>query len=261
LAARLWRARTAGGVLPRAAADGLAGENDAYAVQRRIAEIAGLRRAGWKVATTSAAAQELLLTDGPSTGPMFADHCHASGAVLAVFAGQSASVESEFAFRFDGALSPRGAPYTLDEVLAAVGAVVPAIEVVGCRFEGGFEGLGAVRLIADMAANTGWVQGPERADWRAMDLKAHRVSLARNGRRVADGVGANALGDPLRVLEWTANHLSRLGDGLRAGEVVSTGTCTGVTAVKPGDRLAADFGVLGRVEVGFAAAGPGVFLC
>ena len=84
-----------------------------------------------------------------------------------------------------------------------------------------------VPIVADMVANTEWVKGRERADWRGMDLKGHPVRLYRDGELVAEGVGANALGDPLTVLEWTASHLSALGDGIKAGEVVSTGTCTG----------------------------------
>ena len=50
------------------------------------------------------------------------------------------------------------------------------------------------------------------------------------------------------------SHLSALGDGIAAGEVVSTGTLTGVTAVKLGDRMLADFGELGRVAARFVAA-------
>ena len=70
-----------------------------------------------------------------------------------------------------------------------------------------------------------------------------------NGAFVVEGVGANALGDPLNVLEWTANHLSALGDAILAGEIITTGTCTGVTPVSAGDIAVADFGDLGRVEV------------
>ena len=36
--------------------------------------------------------------------------------------------------------------------------------------------------------------------------------------------------------------------GLKAGDIVSTGTCTGIDAIKPGDEVIADFGSLGRVE-------------
>ena len=222
-------------------------------MQRRVAALAGLKRAGWKVGATSEAAQTLFGVSEPATGPMFAVDCHTSPADVAVFEGQAASVECELAFRFATALPPRDRAYGRAEVLAAVGTVLPAIEVVGCRFEGGFTGLGILRAIADLCANIAWVQGAERADWRGFDLPRHPVRLWHAGRTVAEGVGANALGDPLRVLEWTANHLSRLGDGIGAGEVVSTGTLTGVTAVKPGDRLLADFAELGRVEVRFVA--------
>ena len=50
--------------------------------------------------------------------------------------------------------------------------------------------------------------------------------------------------------EATRRHIR---DGIKAGEVVSTGTCTGVTPIAPGQTLVADFGDLGRVEVRFIA--------
>jgi 2-keto-4-pentenoate hydratase len=256
LARALWRARTGGGVVARAAAGAIASTAAAYDVQRRVAAVAGLGRAGWKVGATSVAAQTLLGVSEPATAPMFAADCHDSPAEIAVFAEQSTSVECELAFRFTGALPPRDTAYGRAEVLAAVGAVLPAIEVVGCRFEGGFAGLGTLPLIADLAANIAWVRGSERADWRRFDLTRHAVRLSRGGRMVAEGIGANALGDPLRVLEWTANHLSGLGDGIAAGEVVSTGTLTGVVAVNPGDHLLADFGELGPVEARVIVAQP-----
>ena len=48
---------------------------------------------------------------------------------------------------------------------------------------------------------------------------------------------------------WLANQQSRFGHGLKAGDIVSTGTCTGLDAVKPGDAVLADFGTLGCVEL------------
>jgi len=54
-------------------------------------------------------------------------------------------------------------------------------------------------------------------------------------------------------LEWTANHLLAHGDGLRAGEFVTTGTCTGVMLVARGETWFGDFAELGRVEVRFVA--------
>lgn len=256
LARDLWCARTEGHVVPRAAADAVASVAAAYDVQRRVTALAGRRRVGWKVGATSQAAQTLLGVSEPATAPMLAPDCHLSPADVGVFDGQSVSLECELAFRFASGLPARLEPYGRAEVLAAVGSVLPAIEVVGCRFEGGFAGLGGIRLIADMAAHTAWVRGAEHDDWRRFDLPRHAVWLVHDGKTVAEGIGANVLGDPLRVLEWTANHLSRLGDGLAAGEVVSTGTLTGVTPVRLGNSLLADFGELGRVEIRLVAAEP-----
>ena len=255
LAEQLWRARCDGGTLPRHAADGVRATEDAYCVQRDAVQWGGLARAGWKVGATSEAAQTLLDVGGPATAPLLAPLCFSSPTELAMFPGQNTSVESEFAFRFAQPLPARDADYVLDEVLDAIGTLMPAIEVVACRFEGGFPDLGETRLIADMVANVAWVEGQSSGDWRGRDLSAHPVRLSRNGEHVVEGSGADVLGNPLNVLLWTANHLSSLGDGIAAGEVISTGTCTGVVAVEPGDVMTAGFGDLGQVEVGFRAAG------
>ena len=248
LARAIWQARTSGGRVPVSAASELATIEDAYGIQRIIESLAPAPRFGWKVGATSEAAQRSLNADGPVTAPMHTPLCFQSPAVVNVFPGQSASVECEFAFRFRRDLPPRTMDYSLDEVLEAVGGLLPAIEVVGGRFEDGLSGIGQPRLIADMSAHTAFVYGPERADWRAVDAKAHPVSLYRNGEVVAHGLGSNALGDPLLVLLWTANHLSRRGESIEAGQVVTTGTCTGIIPVARADRFSADFGTLGLVE-------------
>ena len=63
-----------------------------------------------------------------------------------------------------------------------------------------------------------------------------------------DGIGANVLGDPRTALTWLVNELSALGLTLAAGAVVTTGTCLVPLEIQPGDRVAMDFGPLGRVE-------------
>jgi 2-keto-4-pentenoate hydratase len=175
-----------------------------------------------------------------------------SPATVPVFANQSPCVEGEFAFRFSRSLPPKSEGYDLEEVLEAVESVLPAIEVVGCRFEGGFDGLGALRLVADATAHTAFVSGELTTEWRDMDLNSHRVAMFRNGEMISEGAGANVLDGPLSVLLWTANHLSRLGESIEAGEVITTGTCTGITPVSPGDIAVADFGSLGKVELRIA---------
>ena len=185
------------GTLPREATDVLGGVGAAYSVQREMVTLASLPRAGWKVGATNAAMQTLFGIDEPASAPMFQPFCFASPAELAVFPDQGASVECEFAFLFARDLPPRSQAYTRAEVLDAVEALVPAIEVVGCRFAGGFGELGGVRLVADMSGNSAFVAGPRTADWQAVDVKGQGVRLFVNDAFVVEGVGANALGDPL----------------------------------------------------------------
>ncbi len=258
LAGLLYRAAQDGSLAPRSEGDFLDSVEAAYAVQRAASGMAGLSRAGWKVGATSVEPRRLLGAKEPATAPMFRPNCMTSPATVAVFPNQSPCIEAEFAFRFASSLPARGEAYTMEEVLGAVESVMPAIEVVGCRYEGGFDGLGALRLVTDATAHTAFVSGSGSSEWRDMDLRGHGVTLYRNGERVAEGTGANVLEGPLSVLLWTANHLSGLGDAIEAGEVVTTGTCTGITPVRPGDAAVADFGSLGRVEIRVVDAGEGV---
>ena len=254
LVEQLRRTRSEGGLVPRSVADCLVSLEVAYAVQERVANSPSMTQAGWKVGATSAEPQKLLGTNEPATAPMFQPFCFESPATVSVFQGHEASIEAEFAFRFSRSLPSRPGGYSLDEVLDAVETVMPAIEVVGCRFEGGYDGLGALRLIADMTAHSAFVSGRGTAQWRELDLASHAVKLFKNGEQVAEGYGANVLDGPLSVLEWTANHLSQLGESIKAGEIITTGTCTGVTPVSPGDMAIADFGNLGQVELQIIAA-------
>ncbi len=248
----LWRARSLGGLVPSAAASGIDSIEAAYCVQGKIETLLAMPRYGWKVGATSQEAQRVLDIDGPATAPMSVPTSFRSPADVAVFPGQSASVESEFAFRFARDLPKRQTPYSMDEVIDAVDALLPAIEIVGGRFEGGFNKLGSIRLIADMVAHTAFVSGQEVTNWRGIDLRSHSISLFRNGERVGEGTGLLVLGDPLLVLHWTANHLLDRGESIKAGQVVTTGTCTGITPVAEGDVFIADFGTLGNVEVRIA---------
>ena len=52
-------------------------------------------------------------------------------------------------------------------------------------------------------------------------------------------------------LTWLANELSRTGVGLKAGQMISTGTLTGMLAPKPGETYVADFGAFGTVTLSF----------
>jgi 2-keto-4-pentenoate hydratase len=250
LAALLWEARRTGVVVDAAACELPRTKEEAHAVQDEIVALSGYERRGYKVGSTSVEAQRLLGTDEPGAGVLLAPYVYDSPARGKLAPAQMPAVEGEFAFRMARDLPPRAPAYVLDEVSAAVECVAGAIEVVGTRFAGGLKGKGRLLTTADCGVNIALVTG-ECTRWDSRDLRAHPVTMTINGMRCGEGTGSRALGDPLNVLLWLANHQSKAGRGLRAGEIVSTGTCTGLDPVHPGDVAQADFGALGVVEISF----------
>ena len=77
------------------------------------------------------------------------------------------------------------------------------------------------------------------------------MTLYRNDEAVATGSGAEVITGPVGILVWLVNELAAAGEGLRAGQVITTGSCTGVFVAETGDRIHADFGTFGEVELTF----------
>ena len=225
---------------------------DAYAIQTRLAELSGQGIAGWKIAATSRAGQAHIGVDGPLAGRLLKERVVESGARISLTGNIMRVAEAEFAFRFRRDLEKRKEPYSLVEVLSAVESLQAAIEVPDSRYED-YTVVGAPQLIADNACACWFILGPRaEANWHEFDLAQHKVDGYRNLEHSSSGIGANVLGDPRVALTWIANELSQFGEGLLAGQVVTTGTCITPIPVTPGDQVRMDFGAFGSVEVQFS---------
>lgn len=221
---------------------------EGYAIQATLEARSPSPLFGWKIAATSKAGQAHINVDGPLAGRLLRERVFEPGAEVPFGANHMRVAEAEFAFRMARDLAPRSSAYSVDEVLAAVDTLHPAIEIPDSRFDD-FTSVGAAQLIADNACAHCFVLGPATAaEWQSMDLVEHPVTGAVEGKAPVHGKGGNVLGDPRAALTWLVNELSGLGLTLRAGEVVTTGTCIVPPAIAPGDRFVADFGVLGGVE-------------
>ena len=223
---------------------------EGYAVQAELIAQSGERVAGWKIAATSEAGRRHLAVDGPLAGPLLASRLTGAGSTIDLRGNKMRLAEAEFAFRMAASLPPRGAPYTLDEVKSATASLHPAIEVPDSRYED-VTSVGAAQLIADAAC--AWkaaIGEPAGVDWQARDLEGHPVLVFKDGRLAAEGRGEN-VGGPLRALTWVANELATHAGGLRAGDLVITGTCITPIPIAPGERVRVDFGDLGSIELAF----------
>jgi 2-keto-4-pentenoate hydratase len=226
------------------------GRLEAYAIQARIEDYSSGNLFGWKIAATSEAGQKHINVDGPMAGRILSETVIANGGTASMAGNEMRVAEPEFAFRMRADLPPRSAPYTVREVLDAVGTLHPAIEIPDSRFAD-FVSAGAAQIIADNACAHLFVLGaPATSNWRALDLVEEKPVITLRGKTFI-GHGKNVLGDPRIALAWLANELRELGVTLRAGEVVTTGTCHPPLPIQSGDLFEADFATLGRVSVRF----------
>jgi len=105
--------------------------------------------------------------------------------------------------------------------------------------------------VADSYMNLLLVVGPSCPSWRKLAIETLPLELRIDGLPVHQGLGGHPLGDPLLALVWIANHLSQLGRGLRGGELVTTGSCSGVRQIRAGQTVSAWFNGLGAAVVSF----------
>lgn len=223
----------------------------AYRVAALVAEELGWTVAGWKIAAMKEDMQKALRTDQPIYGRVFLPFVKPSPVTVVHAKLASPIPEVEYQAKLGAGLPPRGKPYTVEEVSDAVASLHPGLELAECRFihDHAFPPLPAI--LADGAGSGTIVYGPAIADWRIHDIAGQEATLSANGRLRRKGTAAAALDHPMVPLTWLANELSRTGIGLKAGQMISTGTLTGMLAPKPGETYVADFGPFGTVTLSF----------
>ena len=209
---------------PFATAFGMAGVDDAYAVQREYVRLQMQARAvgaaGYKIGLTSKRMQEMCGIDSPIAGVVLKDCVHQSGASISSSAYGRAGLEFEIAIRLARDLAPTGHVLGLAEVADAVDAVCPAIEIIDDR-HADYRSLDVLSVIADNSWNAGIVLGDFVRPWP--DLAAIEGIVAVDGQHTDRGFGRDVLGHPFHPVAWLASHLARSGTPLRAGDIVMTG--------------------------------------
>jgi 2-keto-4-pentenoate hydratase len=228
---------------------------DAYAIQthnvdRRVAAGAVVR--GRKVGLTSRPVQELLGVYEPNFGVLLDDMFVDEDDEVRVDTLLQPRVESEIAFLMERDLAGPGV--TTTTALAAVGSVLPAVEVVDSRIADW-----RIRIadtVADNASSARAVIGSRMIPVGTVDLRLVGVLFSRNGSPMESGAGAAVLDDPVRSVAWLANKLGSLGSGLRSGDVVLSGALHRMVPVRPGDVFQARFAHLGSVTAQFTGRCP-----
>ena len=231
--------------------------DEAYRLQAAVVRALGAV-AGWKIAGVTPAQRETLRVDRPIGAALIDARVHDARSAPARLSRAdfiAPRLECEIAFELARDLPARPArPYPRDEVRAAVAALRLAVEIVDSRLP---RNLGALAELADGFNNGALVVGPAQSDWDAIDFARLEIVLTREHAtersEVARGSGRAILdGDPFGTVVLLANAPPDAGRGLRAGDIVTTGSCTGAPALPGPGRYRAAFAGLGSVEFDFA---------
>ncbi len=215
---------------------------DAYAVQDAIGAALGAPRTapGWKVGAPDAHTE-------PSASPIY--EVHTSPARVAATRMAMLGVEAEVAIVFERPLAPQPEPYDEGEVLAAVRELRIAIELCDSRLDN-WERANDLTKLADHQLNFALVLGDACTQFRDIDFGALTAITRVDGTILAQGTGCHAVGNPLRLLPWLANHARHRG-GIGAGTAVTTGAWLGLHRVEPGATVVVEFVGIGSAEVSF----------
>ena len=212
---------------------------DAYRIQDEVAQHLG-PIVGWKVGAQTPSSE-------PFCAPIHALTLFNDGATVPHGLCRHLGVEAEIAYRFAQALPPRERDWTRDEVMDRIGTIHPVIEILDTRFETPGSQHKFLHT-ADQQSHGALIVGPGVAEWRKYNPVVEHVRLSINDETVAEHVGGNSAGDPLRLLVWLANHASRRNLGIDAGSIVTTGSTTGTIFVDHGARVSASFPAIGSVH-------------
>ena len=209
----------------------------AMRTQREVADALGARVAGWKLGFSA---------DGvPVAGPLYATVVQASGAARRV-PPRGFLVEIELAFRLARDLPAR--EYTREAVLDAVSEALVGIELIRGRF-GEPPGVPFPLWLADNLGNDGYVTGTSTRDFRSLDLRALRCRFEVDGATIQEGVGGHPQGDPVEPLRAYASRPNDALGGLRAGQVITTGSLTKPYRIDRAASIAATLEGIGAVAL------------
>ena len=199
----------------------------------------GARTVAWKVGGPGVELE-------PAIAPILPGRLLTSPARVAAADFHVIGVEAEIAFRFVRDLRDDDPPQ--EEIADAIGEAVVAIELCDSRLAD-WQSAPPLWKLADNQMNWGLVVGTGTARWRQIDFKAQRAELWIGGEQRVAVRAAHPYGNPFRLMRWTTAHLAKRAGGLRAGDVVTTGSWGGMHFAGARDEVVARFPGIGEAAV------------
>src|SRR5450631_3661687 len=221
---------------------------DAYQIQLRMIQRrldAGEMIVVKKIGVTSKVMMDMLKVNQPDFGQMTSCMVFIEGEAIRADSMIAPRAEAEVAFVLKSDLVGPG--ITAADVMRATDFVLPCFEIVDSRIKDWK--IKIQDTVADNASCGVLTLGGVRRSPRQLDLALAGMVLEKNGEVVSTSTGAAVQGSPANAVAWLANTLGRLGIGLKAGEVILSGSQSPLVPVKAGDSLVCSVGGLGGTSV------------
>jgi 2-oxopent-4-enoate/cis-2-oxohex-4-enoate hydratase len=224
---------------------------DAYNISQRMIErrlAAGEKIVGKKIGATSQAVQQMLNISQPDFG--FLTDSMAYGDAQEIPISElliQPKAEGEIAFILKKDIIGPGV--TNADVLAATDYVVPCFEVVDSRIENW--NIKIEDTVADNASCGLFVLGNAAVSPDNFDFVNCEMTVEKNGVLISTGKGSAALGNPVNCVTWLANTLGEFGIGLKAGDVILSGSLVPLEPIQAGDQMRVSISGIGSASVRF----------
>jgi 2-keto-4-pentenoate hydratase len=214
--------------------------DDVYATQDLVAATLGADIRAWKTSP---------LEDGTAfVGPIYATNIFASGAQIPASKMHVIGIEGEIAFRMNRDLPDRGHPYNRDDILTSISEMLPLIELVDTRMINGMEQDSTLKM-ADNQSNYGIVIGDvSKKNWTGVNATMAEVHLTVNDKKLFSGISSSPINDMFELMAGTANSCVKYDRPVRTGDIITTGSCTGIVFIEPRSNVFLDFPEIGQVE-------------
>lgn len=207
----------------------------------------GERLAGYKIGFTNIPVREQMGWPDSMYGHIMDSMIIQTGATVSMETLIAPKIECEICFKMERDLNGKGV--AINDVLVATDSVSASFEICDSRISGWR------CLFPDIIADNGFAgRIVLSGTWHPVgeiDLPEETVVLKQNREKVAAGNGALAMGHPAKAVCWLVEKLADRGKGLKAGQVVMTGTLTPILPVEKNGLYEASFSSMGNIQVQF----------
>jgi 2-keto-4-pentenoate hydratase len=222
---------------------------DAYDIQDKFVVLLQSqhgRAVGYKVGLTSATMQAFCGIDHPIAGVVLASRVHRSGAMVRRSDFGRLGLEFEIAVRIKSDVPVTRVPFSAEAIRPHIDGVCAAIELVDDR-SADYATLNVHSLVADNSWNAGIVLSEFATVWPDLESVLGRATKDRDA--IGEGHGRDILGHPFNSVAWLATQLASRGAGLKAGQIVMTGSVMKTVFPVEDATYRFDLAPIGSVEV------------